>query len=160
VRVRGVQAHVLDQRVDVRLQRVHVRVDIARVVVCVCQARLLFSELRRSWAGGVFLVKCQRAGAAGSIVECELGELGEVHGHWRCPCARLRRRGSQRRGRSIRGSREELHEALYLPWGLHQLLEGGLHDLILSRGGRAMQFESRVVVGSGRHWGWRWEIGT
>jgi hypothetical protein len=63
--------------------------------------------------------------------------------------------------RTIWGTRgEELHEALHLPWGLHQLLEGGLHDLILTRGGRAMQFKSGVVAGSRGDWRWRWETGT
>jgi len=143
--LRSVQTHVFDERIDVGLHRVHICVDITRDVVRVRETRLVFGELRWSWADGVFVVECQRAGAAAAIVEREMGELREVHRQRGGPCARLR----WRRDRTIWGTRgEELHEALHLPRGLHQLLKGGLHDLILARGGRAMQFESGDVAGS------------
>ena len=72
----SVQTHVLDERVNVGLHRVHIRVDITRVVICARETRILFGEL---WADGIFVVECQCAGAAAAIVEREMGELRKVH---------------------------------------------------------------------------------
>ena len=76
-----VQAHVLNQHI-------HDYVNIAHIVVRAHKVRLLFGGLGTN---GIFVVECQCTGAAGTIVERELGELQEVNRHWRCPRAWLRR---------------------------------------------------------------------